>query len=199
MSCPTLHLLAGPNGAGKTTLYETAIKAFTSGVEFVNADLLALKHFGHLAKTAYESEIGQQLAEARRRDLLSARRNLVTESTFSHSSKLDLVRGAKSVGYRVVIYHVNVNDPDLAVLRVATRVEEGGHAVPEAKIRERYLRNQTLIREAVLIADRAYVFDNSMLDSPHRHIISFTGGRVSISVSPLPIWATTLYATELTR
>lgn len=96
MPRPTLHVLAGPNGAGKTTLYETAVKAFTAGVEFINADRLAFDHFGHLATTAQESETGQHLAEARRSDLMSARRSLVTESTFSHPSKLDLVREAKS-------------------------------------------------------------------------------------------------------
>ncbi len=194
---PTLHVLAGPNGAGKTTLYQTTVKDFAIGVEFVNADLLAFDHFGHLATTVHESEIGQQLAEARRSDLMSARRSLVTESTFSHPSKLDLVREAKSAGYRVVIYHVNVSDPDLAVLRVEARVKEGGHAVPEEKIRERYLRNQSLIRDAVLIADRAYVFDNSMLDHPHRRILSFVDGKASNVVEPLPLWATRLYAGEL--
>jgi predicted ABC-type ATPase len=56
---PTLHILAGPNGAGKTTLYETKVKAFTTDAEFVNADLLALKHFGHLATTVHESAIGR--------------------------------------------------------------------------------------------------------------------------------------------
>ena len=66
MSHPTLHVLAGPNGAGKTTLYETTVKAFTVGVEFVNADRLAFEHFGHLATTAHESETGQRLAESRR-------------------------------------------------------------------------------------------------------------------------------------
>ena len=59
------------------------------------------------------------------------------------------------------------------------------------------MRNQALIREAVLIADRAYVFDNSMLDRPLRRILSFVDCRVSNVAASLPFWATKLYAVEL--
>ena len=194
---PTLHVLAGPNGAGKTTLYQTRIKSFTAGVEFVNADILACRHFGHLAATVQESEVGQKLAKIRRGELIAARQSLVTESTFSHPSKLELITKAKAAGYRVVIYHVNVSDPDLAVLRVKVRVGEGGHPVPEDKIRARYERNQALIREAVLIADRAYVFDNSRLDQPHRRVVSFDHGHAKDVIEPVPRWAQILYASEL--
>ena len=54
-----------------------------------------------------------------------------------------------------------VDSADLSVARVKGRTEEGGHDVPEDKIRARYDRGHPLIREAALSADRGMVFDNS--------------------------------------
>lgn len=194
---PTLHVIAGPNGSGKTTLYYTSIKPRYPNVEFVNADQLAEQRFGHPARTPHESAVGQQLAEERRKELMADRKNLATESTFSHPSKLDLVREAKAAGYSVYLYHVNVRSPELSVLRVQDRVERGGHPVPEDRIRGRYERNQPLIREAAKLADRAYIFDNSKRDQPHTLTAELRHGRV-ISISEnVPAWARSLYAEEL--
>lgn len=194
---PTLHILAGPNGAGKTTLYETRVKQLTAGAEFVNADLLALEKFGHHAVTLDESAEGQRLAEERRDALIAQGRSLVAESTFSHPSKLDLIRRARAAGFRVVVYHVNISDAELAVARVQARVGEGGHPVPEEKIRKRYIGNQALIRQAVFEADLALVFDNSALEKPHARILTFKDGRVTDRADELPGWVLTLYGATL--
>jgi predicted ABC-type ATPase len=195
---PILHVIAGPNGAGKTTFYEIQIRALTDA-EFVNADLLALEHFGHVAVTREESETGQALADGRRRALMAEGRSLVIESTFSHPSKLDLIEAAKAAGYRVVVYHVNVKDDDRAVARVESRVRQGGHPAPEERIRKRYERNQPLIREAVLAADRAYIFDNSRLGEPPRILVTFRGGRAAQVAEVLPQWAATLYGDDVAK
>lgn len=193
---PTLHVIAGPNGAGKTTLYRNRLEKRYPEAEFVNADEMALKEFGHPARTAAESARGQELAENRRRELMAERKSLVTESTFSHPSKVDLVRDAKAAGYQVVLYHVNVRSPNVSVMRVAHRVDKGGHPVPEDKIRQRYDRNQPLIREAAKLADRAYIFDNSQLGKPHELAAILDKG-VAIRVSEnVPAWARVLYKDE---
>jgi len=71
--------------------------------------------------------------------------------------------------------------------------------VPDQRIRDRYARNQALIREAVLLADRAFVFDNSALDEPARRLLSFEQGRIAKRSDPLPQWAANLYADDLAR
>lgn len=58
------------------------------------------------------------------------------------------------------------------------RTAEGGHDVPEDKIRSRYDRGQPLIRQAVLRADRGMVFDNSRLNTPPRLMLMFAAGRL---------------------
>ena len=192
-------MVAGPNGAGKTTLYENAIKKLYPDAEFVNADELARRRFGRPATTAEESKAGQDMAEQRRRELMVERKSFVTESTFSHPSKLELLREAREQGYEIRVYHVNVRSPNLSVARVADRVERGGHPVPEEKIRERYERNQALIGDAVRMADRARVYDNSLRDEPHRVAIDFRAGQAVRLGEFVPAWARQLYADDLAR
>ena len=196
---PTMHVIAGPNGAGKSTLYADKLAKKYPGVEFVNADLLAHKHFGHPAVTEQESKVGQQLAEARRSQLMAERKSFIFESTFSHPSKLDELHQAKADGYRIAVYHVNVRSPEISVYRVASRVQKGGHDVPEQKTRERFVRNQPLIREAVLMADAGQVFDNSKVATPHTLAIAFDRGTVSRVNGSVPVWARELYGKELDR
>ena len=69
---------------------------------------------------------------------------------FSHPDKLNLIKNAKEKGFQVYLFHVSVNNPKISVERVKQRVTEGGHNVPEDKIRQRYDRNGPLIREDAL-------------------------------------------------
>lgn len=194
---PIFHVLAGPNGAGKTTLYRTEIAPRFPDAEFVNADELATARYGHPAVTLEESQTGQRLAEERRRELMAQGKSLVTESTFSHPSKVELIQDAIKAGYEVRLYHVNVRSPELSVKRVDRRVKEGGHPVPEDKIRERYTRNQALIREASRQADRTHVFDNSHFGQPPERVLSLAKGQARYVSERMPAWARNLYAEEL--
>jgi predicted ABC-type ATPase len=193
---PILHILAGPNGAGKTTFYDAYLRHLTDA-EFVNADHLSFTALGRHGTTRDDAELGQRLADQRRRALMAGHASIVTETTFSHPSKLDLILEAQALGYRVVVYHVSLMDADFAVARVAARVSLGGHPAPEAKIRARYQRNQPLIRQAALMADRAFVFDNTAIGQPPRRLISLAGGQARSVADELPAWAASLYAQEI--
>ena len=195
-AAPILHVIAGPNGAGKTSFYTSTLSRITDA-EFVNADRLVAQAIGRHATTQEEAEQGQALANERRASLMAQRASLVTESTFSHASKVELVRDAMAIGYEVVVYHVNVDSADLAVARVGERYANGGHPVPETRIRGRYERNQDFIRTAALIAQTAFVFDNSVLGQPPRRLITFTGGQVQSVAKSLPAWAAKIYDQEL--
>jgi predicted ABC-type ATPase len=191
---PTLFMIAGPNGAGKTTLYETRIKPKTAA-PFINADRIQKNELDDQSMAgAYKAA---EIAEERRRDHLASRKSFVSESTFSHPSKLELLADAAAVGFRVVLYHVNVRTADLSVARVARRVRQGGHDVPEDKVRERYERNQALIRKAALQADRTFIYDNSIIGKPPRLLIELRAGNVHRVAENIPEWARTLYSKEL--
>jgi predicted ABC-type ATPase len=175
MGDPVLHLLAGPNGAGKTTFYEHVLEPATH-LEFINADVIAAQRWpDSTVEHAYEAA---ELAEAERRDHLAEGRSFVAETVFSHPSKVDLVADAKAAGYLVTL-HVIVIPEALAVARVANRVTHGGHDVPTDKIRGRYQRLWSHVRDAIAIVDDAFVYDNSRANTPYRLIATYTHGRLT--------------------
>lgn len=187
-------VLAGPNGAGKSTLYSTRVAPSFAG-PFINADIIQRDELRNPSPEAsYEAA---RIASSRRAEHLTQGRNFVTETVFSHPSKLALINEARANGFTVIVMHIGVDTPELSVARVGARVEEGGHIVPEEKIRARYGRGAPLIREAVLLADRGLVFDNSSLNLPPRHCLTFANGSLVFALPRLPRWIRLAYETEL--
>lgn len=183
MADPVLHLIAGPNGAGKSTLHDRVIGPVTM-LELVNADEIAAREWpDDVAPHAYDAA---RLAAERRDQLLAARTSFVTETVFSHESKVDLVKAAVEAGY-LVILHVVLVPEELAVARVANRVENDGHDVPEEKVRSRYARLWSLVAEAIELVDEATVYDNSSASEPFRVVASFDRGR-AVSKPAWPRW-----------
>lgn len=183
MPTPVLHLIAGPNGSGKTTFYERILGAAT-GLPFINADEIAAERWpADPAAHAYEAS----LAAAELRDAqIRERRSFATETVFSHPSKLELLRAAAAAGYRTML-HVILVPEELAVARVALRVELGGHSVPENKIRERWRRLWPLVRSAIAPAQEAEVRDNSRAATPFRVVARYRGGRL-VGAADWPGW-----------
>jgi predicted ABC-type ATPase len=169
---PVLHLLAGPNGSGKTTLARRVIAPATH-LPFVNADDIAAQQWsGSEVEHAYEAS---EAAAAERTRRLAEGSSFITETVFSHPSKVELVHRAQEAGYLVYL-HVVVIPEELSVQRVAHRVRLGGHAVPEGKIRERYRRLWPLVVQARELADFTYVYDNSRASHPYRLMASYQFG-----------------------
>jgi len=181
---PVLHLLAGPNGAGKTTFYERILLPATR-LPFVNADLIA----GQLWPEDPGKHVYDAAKEAafRRRSAIEARHSFIAETVFSHPSKVDLVRSAVAAGYRLILHGILIPE-ELAVHRVAVRVETGGHPVPEEKIRQRFRRLWHLIRQAIALVDEAELLDNSRAASPFRLIARYHRGEL-LGDADWPPWA----------
>jgi predicted ABC-type ATPase len=188
---PVLHLVAGINGAGKTSFYYDHLASRTPGAEFVNAD--------EIERERWPDAIGQhsheaaELAAQRREALIEAGISFVTETVFSHRSKLELVGRAQQAGFTVVLHHIHVSTPELAIERVRTRVAAGGHDVEAATVIARHPRTLALLHDAVLRADRAYLFDNSRLDHGFTHVATFERGRVRKLGAYLPRWLKTTH------
>lgn len=178
-------LIAGPNGSGKSTLYRTRIAGRFAG-PFINADLIQRDELQDLGERAAYAA-AKIAAELRDQHIVSGQ-SFVAETVFSHPSKLDLISKARAAGFMTLVLHVGVNDPDLSVARVAERVQEGGHPVPENKVRGRYHRSLPLIRQAVMLADVGQVFDNSRLAAPARRCLEYRRGRLFWRTETLPPW-----------
>ena len=68
----------------------------------------------------------------------------------------------QSSGYRVKLFFLKLESPELAIARVEQRVRTGGHNVPEAVVQRRFaagLRNLELLYKPLV--DEWALFDNS--------------------------------------
>ena len=191
---PTMIVIAGPNGAGKSTLYRTRVAPAFAGL-FINADIIQRDELDdERPQAAYRAA---EIATRRRSEMLARGRDLVTETVFSHPSKLDLVKEARARGHTVLVMHVGVDSPDLSVARVSYRARAGGHDVPEIKIRERYDRSGPLVREAVRLADTGLVYDNSLAGQSPKLTLTFDRGfLVKVRTDPAA-WIRRVYAADL--
>ena len=177
MADPVLHVIAGPNGAGKSTFYNKVLRPVTH-LEFVNADLIAARRWpGDAMQHAYEAS---KLAADTRARLMQERRSFVTETVFSHESKLDLLHEAMQRGFRVTL-HIVLIPEELSVARVANRLANGGHDVPEAKIRERFTRLWGHLRDAIELVDESRVYDNTKANTPYKLVATYIHGYATTS------------------
>ncbi len=95
-------------------------------------------------------------------EAIANRKTFTLESTLSGITYLRLLRSAKRKGYRIHLLYLWISSPRLAIRRVALRVRKGGHSVPEADIRRRYVRSlSNLVRFYAPIADSVVLLDNS--------------------------------------
>ena len=169
---PDLYLLAGPNGSGKSTYVYRVLRPVTK-LPFVNADEIAAARWPK-AQAEHAYEASRAAADERTR-LFTGGRSFITETVFSHPSKIELVEQASRARYLVHL-RVILLPVDVAVRRVLERVQDGGHAVPEQKIRERYERLWSLVARAREIADSTEFLDNSTAAAPFRRVALYERG-----------------------
>jgi predicted ABC-type ATPase len=114
-----------------------------------------------LKQLHFDERLAQIIADFLRKKLLQEKKKFSFETVFSHPSKLDIMRQAADQGYKVYLYFVSTESPDINIFRVAARKLKGGHDVPKHKIKNRYRRSLELLYDASQIAYQAYYFDNS--------------------------------------
>ena len=194
---PIFHLLAGPNGAGKSTLYRALVASgsISSQLEFVNADLYEQSHLQHINDLQKRSEAARDWADSRRDALLKAKTGFVSETVFSHESKLALITQAQAMGFDVVLYVVSLDDPHRLLARVSQRVREGGHDVPAQRILERYPRTMANLKKAVRLADLAFVYDAAEVErGAHLLVAMCERERTTLLVKEPALWVQTVLA-----
>ena len=109
-------------------------------------------------------------------ELLSRNETFSIETTLATKSYLNLVHRAQSKGYRVNVVFFWLRTPELAIQRVAERVQHGGHNIPEDIIRRRYVAGiNNLFRLFIPEVDYWGIFDNS--EQPRIKIASGSKGK----------------------
>jgi predicted ABC-type ATPase len=155
-----LYIISGCNGAGKTTASYTVLHEILDCKEFVNADEIA-RGLSPFNPESMAIEAGRLMLQ-RIEDLLSQEVTFSIETTLATKSYLSLVRRAQAKGYRVSIIFFWLNSPELAIKRVAERVQHGGHNIPKDIVRRRYVAGiNNLFRLFMPEVDYWDIYDNS--------------------------------------
>ena len=166
-------IIAGPNGAGKTTFARNFLPREADTLHFINADLIA----AGLAPFNPES-VSFKAARLMLDELdqsSEASESFAFETTLSGKHYLQRIQNWKDQGYIVKLWFITLSTPELAVSRVAERVSQGGHHIPEDVIRRRFaagLKNLPKYQEAVnswAVYDGAHNPPKLMDWSKHEH------------------------------
>jgi predicted ABC-type ATPase len=158
---PIVLALAGSNGAGKSTFYETFLA--DSGLRFINADELSAS----LNVSAYEAA---ELASSLRSALVTQRESFIFETVLSDpvGEKVEQLATYAALGYTVVLIFIQIDTPQESIKRVAMRVSQGGHDVPDKKLLARFERTQANLKRAIERLPYVIVYSNDDLAHPYK-------------------------------
>lgn len=158
---PTLTVLAGVNGAGKSSVGGQALRE--SGAEYFNPDEHAHRlrtqqpHLTREKANAIAWSYGKTKLEA----AVAHGTDFTFESTLGGKSITRLLIQAAQTGHQLEIWFVGLASVELHLQRVAQRVTKGGHPIPEADIRKRWIGSHENIIRLIPFATTLRVFDNS--------------------------------------
>lgn len=154
-----LYVLAGVNGGGKSSLGGAVLRE--AGLDWFNPDdwSRALQAAGRPREIAD----GEAWAEGQRR----LREALANNDSFAFETTLGgrtvtatLIEATRT--HEVLVWYVGLDSVERHLERIALRVRRGGHDIPTAKVRERWLASMAnLVRLAPHVA-AIQVFDNSI-------------------------------------
>jgi predicted ABC-type ATPase len=129
-------IIAGPNGAGKTSFAREFLPFEAACPIFVNADLIAAgiapfqpDRVALRAGRLMLQELAHHTAEGR---------SFAFETTLAGRTYAPMIDAWRADGYTVKLIFLALGSAEDAIARVANRVRQGGHAIPEETIRRRF-------------------------------------------------------------
>ncbi len=166
---PVLVLVAGPDGAGKSTLAAgLREEEWSKGLDFVSAGSLTATRFHELVR--------------------GDGRGLAIETAFAGVGAVSFLRRAKASGCFVRVFFVGTSDPRINAARITARVLAGGESVSFDRMLRSYVRSMANLSAAIRLADRVYVYDNSVDGAEARLAARIASGRLCRLYGALPEW-----------
>lgn len=157
---PRIIIIAGPNGAGKTTFAREFLPGEAACPVFINADLIAAGIAPFAPETA-SLRAGRLMLQELTRHFI-ARTSFAFETTLSGRGYLRLIDEWQKAGYRVKLIFLELASAEEAIARVAQRVKQGGHNIPEDVIRRRFVAGKNNFEQLYApIVDAWVLYDNA--------------------------------------
>ncbi len=152
-------IIAGPNGAGKTTFAQSFLPQEAQCQRFINADLIAAG-LSPFAPEQAAIKAGRLMLEEIDQSIRKGE-NFAFETTLAGLAYVGRIKRWQALGYHISLFFLRLPNPETAIARVAERVLQGGHHIPEEVIRRRFTAGlhhfNTIYKNAV---DTWAEFDN---------------------------------------
>ena len=157
-------IIAGPNGAGKTTFARIFLPEEAQCPRFINADLIA----AGLSPFAPEAEAFKagRLMLSEMAHCVAQGQSFAFETTLSGLAYLRHISQWRNLGYHVSLFFLGLPSVELAIARVAERVRQGGHNVPESVIRRRFIAGRSNFERHYHYAVDAWALYDNASDEP---------------------------------
>ena len=174
-------LIAGVNGAGKSTLYQTLESL--KNMPRINTDEI-VRSLGSWQNMSDVLKAGK-IAVKKINEYFEQGVTFNQETTLCGESILRNIELAKSLEYKIELHYVGVNSVDIAKERIAYRVSQGGHGIPDADVERRYNESFGRLKEIISLCDLAVLYDNT--ESFNRFAI-YQGGKLFDLANSRPDW-----------
>jgi len=199
-------VLAGTNGAGKSSLMGAML--LHQGVEYFNPDhaaqriLSANPGISQVEANSAAWHEGNRLLER----AIVERLSLAFETTLGGKTIANLLDQALSEGIEVRVWYVGLEGVERHIARVRSRVAQGGHDIPEERIRERYIQSRLNLIRLLPRLTELVVYDNSEDADPRtgtapepRLVLRMVRGRMreTCELIRVPEWAKSIFAAAL--
>lgn len=133
-----VFIVGGANGAGKTTFAKEFIKEIN--ITFLNADEIE-KEFNPNDTNGGRIRAGKEFLK-RTNNLINSNNSFLLESTLAGKYLQNIIKRLKNKYFEVILLYVFIDNSDLAIDRVKTRVKYGGHFVPDIDVKRRFKRSK---------------------------------------------------------
>lgn len=165
-----ISVLAGVNGAGKSSIGGAALQS--QNINFFNPDLFAKKLLERRIVSSLEEANAQawEMGRAGLARAIDASENFAFESTLGAKTIPNMLLDAAGKGAQVHVWFAGLSSPELHIARVRSRVANGGHDIPEAKIRERYDTSRANLVRLLPHLTSLRLYDNSQEGDPTRGV-----------------------------
>jgi len=154
------YIFAGVNGSGKSTLYKTNFlnKDIKNSIR-INTDEIVYS-FGDWKSSIDQIKAGKIAIQLRNKCFLEEK-SFNEETTLTGKTILKMIDKAKDLDYKIHLYYVGIDNPEIAKERVKNRIARGGHGISSDLIEKRYYESLENLGKILNKSDFIEIFDNS--------------------------------------